>query len=85
MKISDLDIETTIEEWEKEKEERYNEAMKNLSNIFQSKPKPVRRIKMPSRNDKCPCGSGKKYKNCCMDIDMALIEKYDKRREIQSV
>lgn len=64
MKISDLDIETTIEEWEKE--ERYNEAMKNLSNIFQSKPKPVRRIKMPSRNDKC--GSGKKYKNCCMDI-----------------
>ena len=18
------------------------------------------------RNDKCPCGSGKKYKNCCM-------------------
>lgn len=82
MKISDLDIETTIEEWE---EERYNEAMKNLSNIFQSKPKPVRRIKMPSRNDKCPCGSGKKYKNCCMDIDMALIEKYDKRREIQSI
>lgn len=80
MKISDLDIKTTIEEWE---EERYNEAMKNLSNIFQSKP--VRRIKIPSRNDKCPCGSGKKYKNCCMDIDMALIEKYDKRREIQSI
>jgi len=20
-----------------------------------------------ARNDKCPCGSGKKYKNCCMD------------------
>ena len=19
------------------------------------------------RNDKCPCGSGKKYKNCCMN------------------
>ena len=72
-------------QWEEEKEERYNEAMKNLSNIFQSKPKPVRRIKMPSRNDKCPCGSGKKYKNCCMDIDMALIEKYDKGREIQSI
>lgn len=34
MKISDLDIKTTIEEWEEEKEERYNEAMKNLSNIF---------------------------------------------------
>jgi len=21
----------------------------------------------PGRNDPCPCGSGKKYKNCCMD------------------
>lgn len=20
-----------------------------------------------SRNDPCPCGSGKKYKNCCID------------------
>jgi len=22
---------------------------------------------MPRRNDTCPCGSGKKYKNCCLD------------------
>jgi len=21
------------------------------------------------RNDACPCGSGKKYKNCCWDKD----------------
>jgi uncharacterized protein YecA (UPF0149 family) len=21
----------------------------------------------PGRNDPCPCGSGKKYKKCCMD------------------
>ncbi len=21
----------------------------------------------PRRNDRCPCGSGKKYKNCCAD------------------
>jgi len=21
---------------------------------------------MPERNDTCPCGSGKKFKNCCM-------------------
>ena len=25
----------------------------------------------PSRNDPCPCGSGKKYKNCCIDVDAA--------------
>ena len=26
---------------------------------------PVRKKKKPGRNDPCPCGSGKKYKNCC--------------------
>ncbi|MBQ3107198.1 MAG: preprotein translocase subunit SecA [Firmicutes bacterium] len=26
---------------------------------------PVRKEKTPGRNDPCPCGSGKKYKNCC--------------------
>jgi preprotein translocase subunit SecA len=26
---------------------------------------PVRAEKKPGRNDPCPCGSGKKYKNCC--------------------
>ena len=29
------------------------------------KPLPVRVEKKPGRNDPCPCGSGKKYKNCC--------------------
>ena len=24
---------------------------------------------MPGRNDPCPCGSGKKYKNCCLNRD----------------
>ena len=28
--------------------------------VYQEKPK------KPSRNDPCPCGSGKKYKKCCM-------------------
>jgi tetratricopeptide (TPR) repeat protein len=26
---------------------------------------------MPGRNDPCPCGSGKKYKRCCLDRDKA--------------
>ena len=29
------------------------------------KRKPVRAEKKVGRNDPCPCGSGKKYKNCC--------------------
>lgn len=32
------------------------------------KPKPIRRPGSPiGRNDPCPCGSGKKYKKCCMN------------------
>ncbi len=31
----------------------------------QTKKQPVRKQKKPGRNDPCPCGSGKKYKNCC--------------------
>jgi len=27
--------------------------------------KPITATKKPKRNDPCPCGSGKKYKNCC--------------------
>ena len=30
----------------------------------------VRKAKI-GRNDPCPCGSGKKYKNCCLDKDLA--------------
>jgi len=26
---------------------------------------------IPGRNDPCPCGSGKKYKRCCLDRDQA--------------
>ena len=32
----------------------------------QSQPtKPIVKTQEPRRNDPCPCGSGKKYKNCC--------------------
>ena len=29
------------------------------------KVEPIQADKAPGRNDPCPCGSGKKYKNCC--------------------
>jgi preprotein translocase subunit SecA len=35
------------------------------------KPETVRRqTPKVGRNDPCPCGSGKKYKNCCMSKDL---------------
>lgn len=27
------------------------------------------------RNDPCPCGSGKKYKNCCMSLHAKPVRK----------
>jgi len=35
------------------------------------KKEPVKKKVKAGRNDPCPCGSGKKYKNCCLDKDMA--------------
>ncbi len=35
------------------------------------KPQPVRKAKKIGPNDPCPCGSGKKYKKCCMHKDKA--------------
>lgn len=31
-----------------------------------AKKEPIRRAEKVGRNDPCPCGSGKKYKNCCL-------------------
>jgi len=33
------------------------------------KPKPIRNTSKVGPNDPCPCGSGKKYKKCCMQKD----------------
>ena len=35
------------------------------------KKEPLKKKIKVGRNDPCPCGSGKKYKNCCLDKDMA--------------
>ena len=34
------------------------------------KKQPVQKKTKVGRNDPCPCGSGKKYKNCCLDKDL---------------
>ena len=54
---------------------RYNESRNDLTDPAQQaaarhdtreqqKPQPYVAEKMPERNDPCPCGSGKKFKNC---------------------
>lgn len=39
------------------------------SNPFLYNPDPFIKKETPGRNDPCHCGSGKKYKKCCMDKD----------------
>lgn len=34
--------------------------------------KPIRRVEKVGRNDPCPCGSGKKYKNCCLKKEKSV-------------
>ena len=36
------------------------------------KEKPIRVTKKTGRNEPCPCGSGKKYKNCCLNKDQSV-------------
>jgi uncharacterized protein len=38
----------------------------NVMNWIRNRENQVTKPLMPERNDPCPCGSGKKFKNCCM-------------------
>ncbi len=38
----------------------------NVMNWIRNRDSQVIKPVMPERNDPCPCGSGKKFKNCCM-------------------
>jgi uncharacterized protein len=40
-------------------------APANVMNWIRNREKQVIKPAMPERNDPCPCGSGKKFKNCC--------------------
>ena len=44
--------------------ERREQLAKPITTSSETKPQPKRSDKKPGRNDPCPCGSGKKYKNC---------------------
>ncbi|EDQ01232.1 PBPRA1643 family SWIM/SEC-C metal-binding motif protein [Shewanella benthica] len=43
------------------------EGVENIAELdgILNKPVTIRFEKTPSRNEPCPCGSGKKYKKCC--------------------
>ena len=40
-----------------------------------------RRILQVGRNDPCPCGSGEKYKNCCIKKGESFLKKMARKAE----
>ena len=49
-----------------DREERHKDALPTEDDAPLLSPvEPIHTERTPSRNDPCPCGSGKKYKQCC--------------------
>ena len=58
-----VNVERRSREHEDPKQTNLKDLKENRGNLGQGGT--VRTAKAPGRNDPCPCGSGKKYKNCC--------------------
>lgn len=52
---------------DKEKAKKYEEEFESLLNPPPPPPRPVIKKVKIGRNAPCPCGSGKKYKKCCLN------------------
>ncbi len=51
-------------------DQQRDQAIADRAGAEEQKPEPIRnRSQKVGRNDPCPCGSGKKFKNCCMGDD----------------
>ena len=72
MKLDNIDVEKAIEKpvWKRT----------SKSGRF-----PIEAVKVPNRNDLCPCGSGKKYKKCCMAVDSRIIKQAEEIRKNKNV
>ena len=60
---------TEIQRKQQEMELIHGEIDKPQKDINTPKQAPVRKARIPGRNDPCYCGSGKKYKNCHLKED----------------
>ena len=59
-----------LEQMQEEQEERKQAAQTNRGGEEEEIERtPLKKKEEPGRNDPCPCGSGKKYKKCCIDKD----------------
>lgn len=63
--INATDNLSKITNYSKDEVTNFGTKAKNVTTNAEVKREPVRVEKTAGRNDPCPCGSGKKYKNCC--------------------
>jgi len=56
-----------FDDFEIENEENFDKGLFNDSRILNELPGSDLQLSKIGRNDPCPCGSGKKYKKCCID------------------
>ena len=54
-----------VRQQQPERQEEERKMVTNHSDSASSAKKPVKSDVKVGRNDPCPCGSGKKYKECC--------------------
>lgn len=64
--LSDVDTGMIMDSTSKNVAIKNNQIPSELLSRLRKQKQLVREFKKVGRNDKCPCGSGKKYKNCCM-------------------
>ena len=58
-----------LEQMQEEQQQRKEQAQTNRGGEEEIERTPLKKKEEPGRNDPCPCGSGKKYKKCCIDKD----------------
>jgi len=60
-----IDHQDTFDDMAEYDDEEYDE--KEIPFYLNEKSKPIVNHEKTGRNDPCPCGSGKKYKKCCLN------------------
>lgn len=72
------DVEYELMRWGWFKKDTAKRSSKEFDRMFETRNNHGETI---GPNDKCPCGSGKKYKKCCRDADEAVDRKLGDSRE----
>ena len=69
MSEENIPMEETQELSPEEQQLMQEQYIKQMQELYKFRHTPWVKVSDIGRNDPCPCGSGKKYKNCCLRKD----------------